>query len=129
PDMRGFEWFYLWNELNPQLVARIGHRLYNATTMAFSPSEQVVAIGGNVLNDDGKSVRVVIDFWNYHTRSFLRRIEPPGSAHIWALNFSHDGQSIAGGLCKLHPRCSVAVFDVASGEMISEHETERINTR
>jgi WD40 repeat protein len=128
-DLRGFEWYYMWNKLHPQLIARFGNMLYNATALDFSPTESVVAIGGNVLNEDGKTVRAVIDLWNFDSQKFIKRIECPGYGHIWSLKFSHDGKFFACGLCGRHPHCALVAINVASGEKIIEQATERVNGR
>jgi WD40 repeat protein/predicted Ser/Thr protein kinase len=82
PDLRGFEWRYLWNlSRGNQLATLPGHH-WIVTCATFSPDGKLVVSGGM-----GGDVRV----WAVATHSCLRAFNPDAFG-IWSVAFTPDGQ-------------------------------------
>ena len=86
PDLRGFEWHYLWNQLNHERFLFEGHRSI-VTAVAISPDSQRAASG----SIDG-TVRV----WNLKNGEVVAVISGP-LAPIHAVAFAPDGKTLAAG--------------------------------
>jgi WD40 repeat protein/predicted Ser/Thr protein kinase len=84
PDLRGFEWRYLWDlSRGNQLATLTGHR-WIVTCATFSPDGKQVVSSGM-----GGEVRV----WEVANHSCVRVFNPDAIA-IWSVAFTPDGQTL-----------------------------------
>jgi WD40 repeat protein len=83
-DLRGFEWYYLWNVAHRELRLR-GHRA-SISTVAFSPD------GSRCASSDGYGIIL----WDARTGAILKRW-PVHDITLRALAFSSDGRELATG--------------------------------
>lgn len=90
-DMRGFEWRYLWKQLNSERFAFEGHR-GAVQAVAVSPDGKWAATGSE--RSEGKE-DAAIRIWNLASGEIAARIPGP-SAGVKALAFSPDSKTLAG---------------------------------
>jgi len=87
PDLRGFEWYYLWHRsIGEELANLKGHQL-TVTCAAFSPDGHWLATGSH----DG-TVRI----WNADERAFIKTL-PITPTAVWSVAFSPDGRWLMAG--------------------------------
>ncbi len=103
PDLRGFEWKYLWRHLYSERYEFKGQR-GGVAAVAVSPDGKRAATAGQRTDQpDDAAVRV----WSLETGELLARIVGP-KAGFQALAFSPDGKTLAaGGADKL-----IRLFDI-----------------
>ncbi len=84
PDLRGFEWRYLWNLSRcDQLATLTGHK-WIVTCATFSPDGKQIVTGGM-----SGEVRV----WDVATHECLREFSPDTHS-LWAASFTPDGKTL-----------------------------------
>jgi WD40 repeat protein len=112
-DLRGFEWYYLWNLASRQLHLR-GHRA-NPQALAISPDGSVCASG----DVDG-----VICFWDIRRGKMLKEWQ----AHEFRIDdmgFSRDGRSLATCASRKGSHdTEMVVWDVAATNEIARLESD-----
>jgi WD40 repeat protein len=84
PDLRGFEWSYLWRLCQQELRTLRGHTLRSVTAVAFSPDGRILASA-----DYG-----TIKLWDPATGRQLRSLRAH-TDRIGGLAFSPDGRLLA----------------------------------
>ncbi len=77
PDLRGFEWRYLWQLCQGDEHSKLPAQESGVETMAFSPRGDLLAIG----------LRGKVNVWNVHTKSRITSL-PEGAV---SMAFSPDG--------------------------------------
>jgi WD40 repeat protein/serine/threonine protein kinase len=90
PDLRGFEWSYLWNEIHSGLHGSFTQRGGEIWCMAFSPDGTTLAVGG----DDGN--RGAVKLWDVATCK-LRAELVDNEDTVHGAEFSPDGVFLAVG--------------------------------
>ncbi len=112
PDLRGWEWRYLWQRCHSDELATLGSHDHSVTAVAFSPLGDLLVSGAF----DGK-----VKLWNPHTH--LSAGEFDLQDPVRAAAFSPDGRWVAAlcthrGCClwEIQSRKEVACFPVASGD-------------
>jgi len=86
PDLRGFEWRYLWQQSRSEELFSIPGHTNNARVLAFSPDGQRIAVGGYF------GTAMILDL------STRRRIAVlPGTNALQSIEFSSDGKWLATG--------------------------------
>ncbi len=82
PDLRGFEWRYLWNLCKGnQLATLTGHK-WIVTCTAFSPDGTLLATG----SQDG-----TVKIWDVARRELLTTLPGSADGSVWSVAFSPDG--------------------------------------
>lgn len=84
PDLRGFEWFYLWRLVNGDAARLQGH-VRDPTRVAFAPDGTRVAVGG---------WSGLIDIWNLDAKQVVLELGDRGKVGLTSLSFSPDGRSL-----------------------------------
>ncbi len=108
-DQRGWEWHYLRELFNADLMTlNHGHR-GSGGTAAFHPNGKVIAavVGGHPTDDDAHTGEV--RFWDAKTGDLLRSLRAPGTAH--RLVFRPDGARLALATTD----GSILIWDTATG--------------
>ena len=83
PDLRGFEWRYLWNLCRgSQLATLTGHE-WIVTCAAFSPDGKLAATG----SQDGTA-----KVWSVERQSLVATLRGEGNGAVWSVGFSPDGK-------------------------------------
>lgn len=82
PDLRGFEWYYLWDQCRSDEVATLGNQSNQVQRAAFSPDGRFAATGATDLA-----------IWDIAQRHLVCHFAHP--AFIWSLGFSPDSHRIA----------------------------------
>src|SRR5262249_37371865 len=101
PDLRGFEWYYLWDSCRSDEVATLGRHAAQAQRATFSPDGRLIATAAADVN-----------VWDVGT---LRQVNHfSGEAFVWALAFSADSRRLAAAFQNV----SLACYDVAEGRPI-----------
>jgi eukaryotic-like serine/threonine-protein kinase len=84
PDLRGFEWRYLWNlSRGNQLATLAGHQ-WIVTGTAFSPDGRLIVSCGM-----GGEARV----WDVAGRVCIRKFNPDSNS-LWSVDFTPDGKTL-----------------------------------
>ena len=84
PDLRGFEWRYLWNVSRGDQIATLTGHQWIVTGAAFSPDGKRVASCGM-----GGEVRV----WDVASHACLRKFNPDTET-LWSVAFTPDGRAL-----------------------------------
>lgn len=103
PDLRGFEWYYLW-----RLLRHNGERMSlqhqaEVWAVAYSPDGKMIATGHS---EDDDSVKL----WDAATGGLIKVLKG-ANALPWSIAFSPEGAKLAGAFNDRVAR----VWDVASG--------------
>lgn len=84
PDLRGFEWYYLWHRcLGEQAAVLSGHEGI-VTTVATSPDGRWAVSGGQ----DG-----LVFVWDIEQKRLVTQFNSPGKA-VWDVQFTSDGRHL-----------------------------------
>ena len=84
PDLRGFEWRYLWNQARGRQWATLSEHEWIITGACFSPDGTQIVTGGM-----GGEVKV----WDAARHSCLRTFHPDAQA-VWSVAFTPDGRTL-----------------------------------
>lgn len=103
PDLRGFEWYYLWRLLrhNGERMS-LQHRA-EVWSVAYSPDGKMIATGHS---EDDDSIKL----WDAATGGLIKVLKGAG-ALPWSIAFSPDGAKLAGAFNDRVAR----LWNVASG--------------
>src|SRR5581483_2517983 len=82
PDLRGFEWYYLWDKCRSDEVATLGRHTDQAQRAAFSPDGRLVA-----------TAAADVKVWNVIDHHLVGHFAQAG--FVWALGFSADNRRLA----------------------------------
>lgn len=82
PDLRGFEWYYLWETCRSDEVATLGRHADQAQRATFSPDGRLVA-----------TAAADVKIWDMANHQLLDHFERAG--FVWALEFSADSRRLA----------------------------------
>lgn len=104
PDLRGFEWRYLWQRCRSEELFSLTGHTNTARVMAFSPDGQRIAVGGYF------GTTMVLDLATRQRIAVL-----PGTNYIQTVAFSPDGELLAIG-----SHLDVRLWDTRSFTMIRE---------
>jgi hypothetical protein len=104
PDLRSFEWYYLWGLCNGRLLHTIRAHSSTVQGVAFSPDGTTLASD----SDDG-----TICLWDTATGHRRLLLTPTRNAAMEALAFSPDGKTLASG----DTDGLVKLWDLASGKL------------
>jgi WD40 repeat protein/serine/threonine protein kinase len=102
PDLRGWEWNYLWNQTHSDLLTIAGHTAA-VNRVAFSPDSKQFVSG---------SADQTVRLWDALTGAEIRKFEGH-SAGVIDVCFSHDGSRILSA----SDDHSLKVWDVQSGQV------------
>jgi WD40 repeat protein len=90
PDLRGFEWKYLWRNLNSERFLLAGHRsIVNSVAISHDGKRAASASQRTEQPDDG-----TIRIWNLDTGAILATIVGP-KTDVLAVAFAPDGKTLA----------------------------------
>ena len=112
PDLRGWEWRYLWQLSRSDELATVGSHDHSVTAVRFSPLDDLLVSG----SFDGK-----VKFWNSHTRVLAGELvlQDP----VRSLAVSHDGRLLSmlcthRGCClwDISSRHEIATYPIPSGD-------------
>lgn len=104
PDLRGFEWRYLWQQCRSEELFSLPGHTNTARVLAFSPDGQRIAVGG----DSGTTM--ILDLGTRQKIAVL-----PGTNAILTAEFSPDGESLAIG-----SHLDIRLWDTRSFKMVRE---------
>ncbi|MHC1769153.1 MAG: protein kinase [Verrucomicrobiia bacterium] len=108
PDMRGWEWRYLWQESQGDQEFIIGTLSNDVYSIAFSPNGTMLAAG-----DLSGHVKV----WGFQSRKLLTTIPPDRDEWLnarTALGFSSDGRHFAVGTTRGGNTNLLGIWDAAT---------------
>lgn len=83
PDLRGWEWRYLWTQTRSDEVAELLQSPYEIQCLTFSPDGRYLAVGGG---------RGHLSIWDMGTTQQLAQCQTPLLPHL--LKFSPDGRHL-----------------------------------
>jgi hypothetical protein len=95
PDLRGFEWFNLWNRCRGDQVAQLPPDNLRVFAVACSPDGRLVATGSSYLED--KDYSGELRLFDRATCRQIATLVPPSADGIRSLAFSADGRLLASG--------------------------------
>ncbi len=87
PDLRGWEWRYLWQECRSDSLGELHHYPPSAQSLAYSPDATLLAVAG--------LVQEFVDIWDVSSRTRVKRLLP-NEGHLVA--FSPRGDLLAAGI-------------------------------
>ncbi len=116
PDLRGFEWYYLWGLSHGRLLHTFRAHTDSVLTVALSPDGATAASA----SDDANIL--LLDTATGHER---RLPMPNNNADICAVAFSPDGKTLASGG---QDNC-VRLWDTASGQLLKTFNGQAVFTR
>ena len=103
PDLRGWEWNYLWNQTHSELLTVEGHN-QPVLSVCFSPDGKQFASGSR-----GNTIRL----WNTMNGQEIRQLNDHGG-WVNCVRFSHDGlRIVSSGEDK-----TIKVWDVQTGQIL-----------
>jgi WD40 repeat protein/serine/threonine protein kinase len=104
PDLRGFEWYYLWRLSHAELFTLPGHtdRVYS---VAFSPDGRRLASG---------SRDATVKVWDTRTERELLTIDKGLQGGVRSVHFSPDGRRLASA----NSDHTVRVWEVLTGQQL-----------
>jgi len=100
PDVRGFEWYYLWRQCHERLRFTLRGHAQTVTCVAYSPDGKTLASG---------SLDATVRLWDLATGKAQVR---PQRAGVGSVAFSPDGRTLAAGLLT----GDVLLADAATGQ-------------
>jgi WD40 repeat protein/serine/threonine protein kinase len=109
PDLRGFEWYYLWRLCHSDRTTLEGHEGV-VSAVAFSPDGKTLAVGCR--RRRGERGVGEVRLWDLETERELGILEA-SERGVWALTFSPAGNTIAGGDFK----GAVRLWDAMTGKV------------
>jgi WD40 repeat protein len=92
PDLRGFEWNYLWRCLNGERFLLAGHTGVIHAVAVSHDSQWAASVGNARANNQDSAIRV----WNLKTGELLAMM-PGQRSPVLAVAFSPDGKTLATG--------------------------------
>lgn len=104
PDLRGFEWRYLWQQCRSEELFSLPAHTNTARVLAFSPDGQRIAVGGYF------GTTMILDLGTRQQIAVL-----PGTNAIQSVEFSPDGEVLAIG-----SHLDVRLWDTRSFKMVRE---------
>jgi len=129
-DLRGFEWFYLWNEMHPQLLARVGQPQWNSTGLDLLANRHELATGGAVRRGDGdRFAECVVNRWDIDRGRLIETITVRGYACANCVRYSRSGKLLAYDCQGSHPHCKIVVRDLDSRRDLWEFASDDQNVR
>jgi len=112
PDLRGWEWRYLWQLSRSDELATVGSHDHSVTAVRFSPLDDLLVSG----SFDGK-----VKLWNSHTRVLAGELVLQNP--VRSLAVSHDGRLLSmlcthRGCClwDISSRHEIATYPIPSGD-------------
>lgn len=112
-DLRGFEWFYLWRQVNNH-GRLIADQLAKINAVAWSPDTQTVAVT--------QDARILI--LDHETGDTLHVLESR-SGPINTIAFSSDGELLASGAGGPNQKGKITIWQVATASIL--HQMEESN--
>jgi WD40 repeat protein len=103
PDLRGFEWRYLWDQCRGDEAATLGRHSNQAQRATFSPDGHWAATASSEVN-----------IWDMTQRRLLRSFAK--EAFVWGLAFSPDSRYLTADFQSLGLTC----YDVQEGRELGE---------
>jgi WD40 repeat protein len=116
PDLRGFEWHYLWREIHRALHVSFRQTDGEVWCIAFSPDGTSLAVGSQ------SGEHGALKLWDVETGSLLATFEDDDMDVVSGLDFSPDGKFLASGSADERVR----VWDVATRQLVARIGTNEV---
>jgi serine/threonine protein kinase/WD40 repeat protein len=102
PDLRGWEWRYLWQLTRSSALATLTNRTVRGFSVGFSSDGERLAVGWF----DGR-----VELWDVRSRRLIQALRDRGYSHAGRVAFSHKGLRLA---ATSEPK-TVALYDLDTG--------------
>jgi len=120
PDLRGWDWRYLWSQTRPAEL----FTLTNATDWGFALSDDGRTLVGLVASSGDPDVDWKFQFWNLPERRLVARVETQ-TRWLFHAAFSPDGRSFAVPKETGKGDDGVQVWDTETRRSVKEFPTEQ----